>query len=120
MIQLARELPALRTEEDGKVFYWKRECGPEQYRAFRTGEEGVRRDPAELSAWEMANAAVWALRENGPMTASGLCRAIAYLMGYQRMGAAVEDAARRGIERAKAQGRIGVSDGKMTLREENT
>jgi|GEM_PF-1927131 len=120
MLQLARELPVLLTEESGRVFYWKKECGPEHYRTFRPGEEGVRRDPAELSAWEMANAAVWALRENGPMTVAGLCRAMAYLMGYQRMGAAVEDAAQRGMERAKAQGRIGVSDGKMTLREENT
>ena len=77
--ELAKTLNAQKTTQGGRVFYWRRDSAPTEYRLLRTPKPGTRRDPAELCPYEMANAAVLALQSEGPLPEEALLRAMARL-----------------------------------------
>ena len=117
--ELAKTLNAQKTTQGGRVFYWRRDSAPEAYRLLRTPKPGTRRDPAELCPYEMANAAVLALQSEGPLPEEALLRAMARLLGCQRLGAAMANAAREGVQCALLQGRIREQDGQFCLNDQS-
>ncbi len=111
---LAEELdfPKTKDKDTGETFFWSHAEPPESYFAYRTVPAGEhRRDAREIPRQEAANAVCAALFGCGAVPDIQLAREAAYLMGFLRLGVALEEAMLRGVSEARARGCVATGDG---------
>ncbi|HWQ65827.1 MAG TPA: DUF3320 domain-containing protein [Methanospirillum sp.] len=89
----------LRTQEDDAVFIWQPGMGPESYTSFRTHVQvdAWRRKIEEISVYEIQNAAIFVVQNEGMIPLSDLIKEVAYLFGMKRSGPKIETRINRGI-----------------------
>jgi len=112
--ELAEELdfPKSTDPDTGETFFFSRAEPPERFFAYRTASpEEMRRDASEIPRQEAANAVCAALQGRGAVQDIQLAREAAYLMGFLRLGAALQDAMLRGVAEAHRRGDIATDDG---------
>ena len=100
-----QDMNVTSTAQDGQRFYWSDGQSPEAYRAFRTGNAGVR-GARDIPAQEAANAACRVLEEQIGLPQEELVRETARLLGFPRAGTAVHAMAEAGVRWALEAGRI--------------
>jgi hypothetical protein len=111
---LAEELdfPQTRDKDTGETFFWSHAEPPEAFFAYRSVSPGQhRRDALEIPRQEAANAVCAALSGCGAVQDIQLAREAAYLMGFMRLGVALEQAMLRGISEAHRRGDVTAGDG---------
>lgn len=110
-----QDMNVTSTAQDGQRFYWSDGQSPEAYRAFRTGNAGVR-EARDIPAQEAANAACRVLEEQIGLPQEELVRETARLLGFPRAGTAVHAMAEAGVRWALEAGRIERgADGRLTV-----
>lgn len=114
IVQLCDSMELPCTVEGKERFYWKAGSEPDQYSSYRIGV----REAAAIPCQESANAVQEALAGGETLSSTELARRAAYLMGYSRMGAAVEEAMYRGIEEACRRGAVARKDDYYSLKEQ--
>ncbi len=112
VVRAVRESGIQATGTQERRVYWRKGDDPAAYTLYRSAQEGVaRRDGKEIPTVECANAACAALWGGGSLTALQLARQAAYLMGYQRLGATLENWILDGVEEAWQRGDLESEDG---------
>jgi hypothetical protein len=87
------------------IFFWTREQDPRTYAAWRiAGDDNSRRQPEDLPPEEIAAAVRQILAKQIGLPRTDLIRESARLMGYPRLGTALEQVFRQGIDLAVARG----------------
>jgi len=104
---------AIRVEDDrGEPFLWPLDADPTQLSTFRpsgpTGE--TRRQPGDVSTWELANAHVYVLSRFGGMGEDDLIREVGRLFDCARIGPKVRERVEGGLIRLKESGRVESSE----------
>lgn len=81
-----------RTKESGGVFYWPTDTDPKTWEGFRVADENEdsKRGIDEISLEELANMALFLLKEHGSSSATELARSICRLQGIGRMSSDAE------------------------------
>ena len=101
------QMNVLCTTLDDQVFYWADDQDPTAYQGLRTAScEENRRDARDIPVQEAANAVCQVLAEQIGLNREDLIRESAKLMGYARMGSALQSLFAAAIEYAAAHGRI--------------
>ena len=90
LAELYRSMKLRTTLQGGERFYWREDQDPRAYAGFRANGEGDgKREPRDIPVQEAANAVCLALEEQFSLPEGDLIRAAANLMGFSRMGTAV-------------------------------
>ncbi len=100
------------TKDEDRVFYWRGDQQPDEYKAYRTEEEtDSKRSMDEISSYEIANAIREVLEEQVSLTRKDLIRETAKKFGYLRLGAVIENTISYAIDSAGKHGLIKEENG---------
>ena len=118
--KLLAESALTQTGKNGDIVFWKNTQHPENYKDFRVMTiTGQKRDAEDIPVDEIANGVKEILSHQISLPKEDLVREASKLFGFARSGANVENAMKKGIDKAVVKGFVAEKDGRVVIKDGN-